>query len=79
MLLSTLSGCDIRGRNKTNIEIRLAASSQSGSGRVEILFNDQWGAICDVFWGLADAEVACRDLGYSGALQATGGGCKFNM
>jgi len=29
-----------------------------------------------VFWGLADAEVACRDLGYTGALQAAGEGCK---
>ena len=32
-----------------------------------------------MFWGLADAEVACRDLGYSGALQATGGGCEYTI
>ena len=56
--------------------IRLAGSTDAGSGRVEILIGDQWGTICDTFWGLADAEVVCRDLGYSGAQQATAGGCK---
>ena len=66
------------GRNRTNEDIRLVDSSQPGRGRVEILVNDQWGTICDVFWGLADAEVGCRDLGYTGALTATGGGCKHN-
>ena len=72
-----LSDCDLLERNRTNINIRLTGSPQPGSGRVEILVGDQWGTICDVFWGLADAEVACRDLGYSGALQATGRGCKY--
>ena len=62
--------------NRTNIDIRLANSIQPGSGCVEIFVNGQWGTICDVFWGLADAEVACRDLGYTRALQATDGGCK---
>ena len=61
--------------NGTSDHIRLAGSTVAGSGRVEILIGDQWGTICDTFWGLADAEVACRDLGYSGAQQATAGGC----
>ena len=68
---STWTACE------TNRAIRLAANSQPGSGRVEILVNNQWGTICDVFWGLTDAEVACHELGYIGALQATDGGCKF--
>ena len=68
--------CNIGGRNRTDVDVRLAGSTDAGSGRVEILIGDQWGTICDTFWGLADAEVVCRDLGYSGALQATGGGCR---
>ena len=75
---STWTGCAIPGRNRTNEDIRLANSPQPGSGRVEILVDDQWGTVCDVSWGLADAEVACRDLGYQGALRATGGGCKHS-
>ena len=74
--LSTHTDCDIPGRNRTNIDIRLVNGSQEGSGRVEILVNNQWGTICDVFWGLADAEVVCRDLGFNGALRATTGGCE---
>lgn len=69
--------CDIPGRNRT--DIRLAGSNEPASGRVEILVGDQWGTICDVFWGLADAEVVCRDLGYTGALQATGAACKYHV
>ena len=39
-------------------------------GRIEILHNGQWGTICDHDWDLVDAKVACRMLGFSGALRA---------
>ena len=39
-------------------------------GRIEILHSGQWGTICDHDWELADAKVACRMLGFSGALRA---------
>ena len=75
LLLST----DCNTGNRTNTDVRLSGSTDPGSGRVEILIGDQWGTICDTFWGLADAEVVCRDLGYSGAMQATAGGCKWYL
>jgi deleted-in-malignant-brain-tumors protein 1 len=42
--------------------IRLRGGT-STSGRVEIC-NNQWGTVCDDFWGTTDAQVACTQLGF---------------
>ena len=49
----------------TNGDIRLIGGSNSYEGRVEVCNNNAWGTVCDDFWGTADANVACRQLGYS--------------
>ena len=40
------------------------------SGRVEILYNNTWGTICDDGWGIEDANVVCKQLNYAGAISA---------
>ena len=48
-----------------NGDVRLAGRTSSiYEGRVELCFNEQWGTVCDDFWGDNDATVVCRQLGY---------------
>ncbi len=49
-------------------DLRLVGySGQAGgsSGRLEVYNNGQWGTVCSDRFGLYDARVACRQLGYT--------------
>ena len=48
-----------------NGDIRLIGGSSYLEGRVEVCFQERWGTVCDDEWGVVDANVACRQLGYS--------------
>ena len=45
--------------------IRLVGGTLPNEGRVEVCLNNRWGTVCDDAWGVVDASVACRQLGYS--------------
>ncbi|KAM6033160.1 scavenger receptor cysteine-rich domain-containing protein DMBT1-like isoform 2-T2 [Chlamydotis macqueenii] len=55
------------------IELRLASGSTRCDGRVEVMQNGTWAALCDEGWSLAEARVVCRQLGCGRALSALGG------
>ncbi len=45
-------------------DIRLQGGN-SVSGRVEICNRNVWGTVCDDFWGVLDAQIACVQLGFN--------------
>ena len=55
------------------LDIRLVGGNSSLEGRVEVRFQNVWGTICDDDWGVVDASVVCRELGFLRASEAPTG------
>ena len=51
-----------------DIDIRLKGGPDAYSGRVEVYHNGEWGTVCNNNWGPSEADVACHQLGYDGAV-----------
>ena len=49
------------------LALRLVSGANELQGRLEIEFYGTWGTICDDFFNIYSANVACRRLGYTAA------------
>ncbi|XP_019637391.1 PREDICTED: deleted in malignant brain tumors 1 protein-like [Branchiostoma belcheri] len=74
VLYSVLAIGSIPPTTAESSRIRLVGGSTSYEGRLEVRPADSydWGTVCDDSFGAADAEVACRTLGYQTALEYRG-------
>ncbi|XP_017137513.1 uncharacterized protein LOC108152581 isoform X4 [Drosophila miranda] len=59
--------------NHLGYEVRLTGGEMPHMGRISVKINGQWGYVCDDKFGLRDADVVCRELGYKlGAQEVRG-------
>ena len=53
--------------------VRIIGGDIPGAGRVEVNISGSWSTVCDDGWSLTQADVVCRQLGYTGASNFTTG------
>ncbi|XP_037722832.1 uncharacterized protein LOC119555492 isoform X3 [Drosophila subpulchrella] len=69
--------CD-NGKDEVNCppsdyEVRLTGGEGPHAGRIEVKANGQWGYVCDDKFGLKDADIVCREIGFQMGAQEVRG------
>ena len=59
------------------VSVRVQGGNQPYNGRVEVMYNGEWGTICSDGWDINDAITFCRQLGFVDAV-ATGEVANFS-
>ncbi|XP_034518999.1 lysyl oxidase homolog 4 isoform X2 [Ailuropoda melanoleuca] len=69
LLLLLLQAPPCRLQSLSTVQLRLVGpGSRPEEGRLEVLYQGQWGTVCDDDFALQEATVACRQLGFETAL-----------
>ena len=65
--LAVLSTAPAHAADLADDDLRLRGGASHNEGRLEIFHDNEWGTVCDDFFGRRDAKVACKQMGYTGA------------
>ncbi len=67
--------------NCTDGEIRLVGGANATLGAVQVCMNNAWGSVCNDRFGINDATVVCRQLGFpvTGAEAFRDASTRFNI
>ena len=66
---------------QSDIELRLV-SPQPGLnflGRLEVLYNNTWGTVCDDCFGYIEADIVCHMLNFTRGALCVAGNAKFGQ
>ena len=55
----------VQCRSPAQGELRILGGPSVNAGRLEVYVGQKWGTVCDDYWSQQDANVACRQLGFS--------------
>ena len=63
--LTQVAGVRCQGIGLTCNDGDIRLEDGYNQGRIEICYNNVWGTVCDDSWGNVDAQVACKQLGFT--------------
>ena len=65
--LAVLSTAPAHAADLEDGDLRLRGGASHNEGRLEVYNENEWGTVCDDFFGRIDAKMACKQMGYTGA------------
>ena len=67
--MNTYYLCFCTATRRELFPITLVNGDVPSEGRLLVLINGTYGSVCDDFFGFEEAQVACRQLNYTGAIR----------
>ena len=63
---ASVSCCSVVAAQQCSDEgaVKLVNGTSPNEGKVAICYNRRWGTACSTGWGLSEAAVVCRELGF---------------
>ena len=65
--LALLAAVPAHAASEGDLRLQGGASLSHQEGRLEIYHSGEWGTVCDDYFQLQEAEVACKQMGFTGA------------